>query len=213
MHNYVISNSTPLHPALKKLQEATFANEKTAPVQGMISPLDSASLLQTIAALVGAKKAIDIGVFTGFTSLSMALAMPAEGKVYALDVSSEYAAVGQPFWAEAGQADKIELRVAPAQESLRALIAEGHGGTFDIVFIDADKTGYPEYYELSLELLRSGGVILIDNVFMGGSVIDPNSVRPGTIAVRGLNAKIAKDSRVTVTMLPVSDGISLIRKL
>jgi caffeoyl-CoA O-methyltransferase len=213
VHKYLIDNSCRTHPALLGIQSATLANAKTAEVAGMCSPVDSASFLQMMVRLTNAKKVVEIGVFTGFTSLAFALALPEDGKVYALDVSEEFANVGKPYWEEAGVASKIDLRIAPAMETLEALaVDENLADKVDIVFIDADKEAYPEYYERALELVRPGGVVLIDNTLRGGRVADPACSEPGVVAIRDLNASIVKDERVDVCMLGLSDGVSIVYK-
>lgn len=189
----------------------------------MVSPLDSASFLQMLVRLTNAKTVVEVGVFTGFTALAFALALPADGVVHAFDISSEFPAVGKPFWAEAGVEDKIKLQVAPATQSMQQLLDAGAAGTVDIVFLDADKTGYDAYYELALQLLRKGGIVVVDNTLMGGSVAsNPDAPAgadtsressPSTVAIKALNEKIFKDERVEVCMLPLSDGVSVVYKL
>ncbi|KAK2141244.1 hypothetical protein LSH36_1134g00025 [Paralvinella palmiformis] len=170
---------------------------------------ESLQLLQMLCKMIGAKKTLDIGVYTGFSALSIAETLPDDGVVYALDISEENVNIGKPVWKEAGVYNKIKLIIRPAVESLEKLLAEGQVGTFDFAFIDADKTNYDNYYELSLKLLRSGGLIGIDNVLWSGKVVDPEQNDPITSAIRALNTKIAKDDRVDINMLFVGDGLTL----
>ena len=173
-----------------------------------ISP-DQAQFFAVLMRILKARKTLEIGVFTGYSSLAVALALPPDGKLVACDISEEYTSVARRYWHEAGVAGKIELRIAPAALSLRALIQNGDEGTFDFAFIDADKTGYPEYFELCLRLVRTGGVIALDNMLQSGKVIDPAATDHDTVAIRALNARLAEDRRVMVSMLPIADGISL----
>lgn len=173
---------------------------------------EQGQFMQLLIRMLDAKKTLEVGVFTGYSSLSVALALPPEGRIVACDVSDEWTSVARRYWAEAGVAHKIDLRLRPAKETLLALIAEGHSGTFDFAFIDADKENYDSYYELSLRLLRRGGLIAVDNVLWHGRVIDPAANDADTVAIRALNEKIHSDQRVEVSMLPVGDGLYLARK-
>ncbi len=163
--------------------------------------------------LISAKYILEVGVFTGYSSLVMALALPEEGRMVACDVSVEVTDVACKYWQQAGVAHKIDLRIAPALDTLQGLLATGAGGTFDLAFIDADKANYPEYYELCLELVRSGGVILIDNVLWYGRVADPEVTDKRTSILRDLNTKIHQDQRVELVILPIGDGMTVVRKL
>ncbi len=193
---------------LQKLRKETasmpFANMQISPEQGQFMAL--------LIELMGLKKIIEIGTFTGYSALRMALAMPEDGKLIACDVNPEWTAMGQRYWAEAGVAHKISLRLAPALETLDTLVAEGQDGTFDFVFIDADKTNVDRYYERALQLLRVGGLIAIDNVLWGGSVADPENTEPDTVALRNIGTKVQGDERVTHSMVPIGDGLTLARK-
>jgi caffeoyl-CoA O-methyltransferase len=162
--------------------------------------------------MLNAKDTLEIGVFTGYSSIAVALALPSDGKLIACDISDEYTQVASRYWKEAGVTNKIELRLGPALKTLDALIADGAAGSFDFVFIDADKQGYDAYYERSLVLLRSGGVLAIDNVLWHGQVIDPQVKDDDTKAIRDLNSKIASDDRVIASMLPIGDGLTLALK-
>jgi predicted O-methyltransferase YrrM len=163
--------------------------------------------------LISARYILEVGVFTGYSSLAMALALPDDGRVVACDVSAEVTDVARKYWQMAGVAHKIDLRIAPAVDTLQGLLAVGAGGTFDLAFIDADKASYPEYYELCLELVRSSGVILIDNVLWYGRVADPDVTDKRTSILRDLNAKIYRDQRVELVILPIGDGMTVIRKI
>jgi predicted O-methyltransferase YrrM len=161
--------------------------------------------------LIGARRTLEIGVFTGYSSLAVALALPPDGQIVACDISAAYTDVGRRHWERAGVAHKIDLRLAPAAETLDALLAEGQHGSFDFAFIDADKTGYDGYYERCLQLLRPGGLIAIDNVLWDGKVAYPGE-DDDTTALQALNAKLQRDERVDVSMLPIGDGLTLARK-
>ncbi len=158
---------------------------------------------------LGAEKTIEIGVFTGYSALVTALALPATGRVVACDISEEWTGIGVPYWRESGVRDKIDLRLGPAGDTLDAMLASGEHGAYDFAFIDADKTGYDLYYERCLELLRPGGLIAIDNALWNGSVVDADDDSADTRAIRELNRKIARDSRVEAFLAPVGDGLHL----
>ena len=166
-------------------------------------------LLVTLTRTLAAKKAIDVGVFTGCSAFAIALSLPDSGKVIACDVSSEYADIGRPYWVEGGVAEKIDLRLRPAAETLQALLDNGEGGTFDLVFIDADKQNYLTYYELGLELLRQGGLVVVDNALWGGKVADANVRDEYTQSIREVNTRMKSDPRVDYVLLAVSDGIGI----
>jgi predicted O-methyltransferase YrrM len=176
-----------------------------------ISP-EQGQLLTFLIRLIGAKRAIEIGVFTGYSALTTALALPADGRLLACDISDADVRLGQPHWNAAGVTAKIELVIAPAHLTLAARLAAGEAGQYDFAFIDADKTGYDRYYELSLALLRAGGLIAIDNVLWSGSVAQPADGDADTEALQALNAKIYRDERVDAAMLPIGDGLTLVRK-
>ena len=163
--------------------------------------------------LVAAKYILEVGVFTGYSSLVMALALPEEGRLVACDVSAEATDVARKYWQQAGIDHKIDLRLAPALDTLQGLLKAGSAGKFDLAFIDADKANYPNYYELCLELVRSGGVILIDNVLWYGRVADLEVTDKRTIILRDLNTKIHQDQRVELVMLPIGDGLTVVRKI
>lgn len=187
---------------------------ETAPMELGIMQIsaEQGQLMQLLVRLLGAKKALEVGVFTGYSALAVALALPSDGKLVACDVSAEWTSIGRRYWAEAGVTNKIELRLKPAKESLLELLAAGEAGTFDFAFIDADKENYDAYYELSLQLLRQGGLIAVDNVLWHGKVIDPAALDAETEAIRALNEKLHKDRRVDISMVPIGDGVFLARK-
>jgi predicted O-methyltransferase YrrM len=162
--------------------------------------------------MLGAKKVVELGVFTGSSTLWMASALPKGGRILACDVSEEYTATARKYWAKAGVADRIDLVLQPGLTTLDATLAAGGAGTFDLAFIDADKHNYDGYYERCLKLLRPGGLIAIDNTLWDGRVADPKVNDPDTVAIRALNAKLFRDERVTLSFLPVSDGLTLCRK-
>jgi caffeoyl-CoA O-methyltransferase len=173
---------------------------------------DQGQFLALLVQLIGATKTLEIGVFTGYSALAVALALPDSGQVIACDVSEAYTAIARRYWQQAGVAHKITLHLAPALDTLDRLLSEGQAGTFDFAFIDADKENYWNYYERSLQLLRPGGLIAVDNVLWGGEVINPDNSSPSTLAIREFNQKIHQDDRVALSMIPVSDGLTLAMK-
>jgi len=181
------------------------------PHAGMQIGADQGALLALLVRLVSARRAIEIGTFTGYSALTVALALPDDGRVLACDVSDEYTRVGRPFWREAGVEHKIELVLAPARDTLDARLARGEAGTYDFAFVDADKSSYDAYYERCLALLRPGGLIAIDNVLWGGAVARP-ATDADTRALQALNDKLVRDERIDLAMLPVGDGVTLARK-
>ena len=207
LYDYALAHTLREHPEQTALREATashpLAMMQIAPEQGQFMAL--------LAKSIGARRAIEIGVFTGYSALSVALALPADGSLVACDISDENVRIGVPFWQRAGVADRIDLRIAPAAETLRALLASGGAGQHDFVFIDADKSSYDTYYELALALLRPGGLVVVDNTLWGGAVARP-AESDDTRAIQALNAKIHGDERVDMALLPFSDGVTLARK-
>jgi predicted O-methyltransferase YrrM len=208
IYDYLVRATLREPPILARLREETAklpnANMQIAPEQGQFMAL--------LAELCGAKRAIELGVFTGYSALAVALALPAGGLLVACDVSDVTTRVARRYWQEAGVAHKIDLRLAPALETLAKLVQEGHAGTFDFAFIDAEKSEYDAYYERCVELLRPGGLIVIDNVLRHGDVADPAQDDEGLRVVRALNLKIRADERVTMSLLPIADGLMLARK-
>ncbi len=175
-----------------------------APEQGQFMTL--------LVRLLGVRRAIEIGTFTGYSALAIAMGLPEDGCLIACDISDEWTAIGKRYWQLADQADKIDLRLAPAIETLDGLLSNGQAGEFDFVFIDADKENYLNYYGRSLQLLRPGGLILVDNVLWDGSVADPENQKSDTCAIRDFNLFVKSDTRVDISMIPVGDGLSLIRR-
>lgn len=206
---YIDDTWTREHEAAARLATATAEQEAS----GMKSGADQGRLLFWLLRTIGARRTIEVGVYTGYSALWTALALPADGYVLACDVSTQWTDVGRPFWAEAGVDDRIDLRIGPALDTLRDALDDGGADTFDFAFIDADKPAYDEYYELCLRLVRPGGVIGIDNVLWGGSVADPTDTTASTEAIRALNAKIASDDRVEQCLVPIGDGLTLVRRI
>ncbi len=199
--------------SLREAEPLRRLREETAklPAAGMqISP-DQGQFMALLVRLIGARRCLEIGTFTGYSSLAVALALPAEGRVVCCDVSEEYTAIARRAWASAGIAAKIELHIAPARTTLNKLRAAGQRGSFDFAFIDADKESYDDYYEASLELVRQGGLIAIDNVLWNGAVADEKQQDADTNALRALNRKLHDDQRVDISMLPIGDGLTLAR--
>ncbi len=194
------------------VQKALRAETRKLPGSGMMSRPESDALLQLLIRLVDARRVIEIGTFTGSGSLAMALALPEEGRIIACDVNAEWTAIGRKYWEQAGVAHKIDLRLAPASQTIDALLKDGHAERFDMAFIDADKTGYDGYYEGCLKLLRRGGLMVLDNMLWSGQVADPAARDKDTAALRALNLKIKDDSRVDFCLLSADDGILLARK-
>jgi caffeoyl-CoA O-methyltransferase len=176
-----------------------------------ISP-EQGQFMALLARLTGARRCLEVGVFTGYSSLVTALALPVDGSIVACDVSEEWTAVARRYWREAGVAHKIELRLAPATETLDELLAQGQAGTFDFAFIDADKTNYLAYYERTLSLLRTGGLVLVDNTLWSGRVADPEVADADTVSLRHFNEVLHRDERVDLSLLPLGDGLTLARK-
>ena len=207
LYEYLLTHSLREHPEQIALREAT----RSHPRAGMqISP-EQGQFMALLVKLIGARHALEIGVFTGYSALSVALALPADGRILACDISEEYTRIGRPYWERAGVAHKIDLRLAPALETLDAELAAGAAGRYDFAFIDADKTGYAAYYERCLQLLRKGGLIAIDNVLWSGAVARP-ARDEDTRALQALNERLHGDERIDLSMLPVGDGLTLARK-
>lgn len=205
LYNYLLSVSLREPEILLKLRQETASH----PRSGMqISP-EQGQFMRLLVQLIGAKKTLEVGVFTGYSSLSVALALPADGKIIAADVSEEFTAIARRYWQEAGVADKIDLRLAPALETLDHLLATGQAETFDFAFIDADKENYDGYYERSLQLVRPGGLIAIDNVLWSGQVAEEQNQDESTQAIRALNEKLHHDERITLSLVPIADGLTL----
>jgi caffeoyl-CoA O-methyltransferase len=205
IYEYLTSVSVREPAILRKLREETASH----PMGGMQIPPEHGQFLALLMQLIGARRTLEVGVFTGYSSLAVALALPDDGKILACDVSEEYTSVARRYWKEAGVDHMIELRMKPALETLHELIAQRQHNRYDFAFIDADKANYEGYYECALELVRPGGLIAIDNVLWHGRVIDPEANDADTLAIRAMNKKLLGDSRVSISMLPVSDGLTL----
>lgn len=182
------------------------------PTAGMQISADQGNVMAFLVELLGVRKAVEVGTFTGYSALRMALALPEGGSLVCCDVSDEFTRIGRPFWEEAGVADRIDLRLAPATETLQAMIDGGEAGSIDLMFIDADKPNYDAYYEMALVLVRSGGLILVDNVLWSGAVVEEEDQSESTSVIRALNAKIREDERVSMAMLGIGDGLTMVRK-
>ena len=208
LYEYLLSHSLRDSTILRELREET-SNDSMAIMQ--IAP-EQGQFLQFLVKTLGVKNMIEVGVYTGYSSLCCALALPDVGKIIACDINKDWTDVAQRYWDKAGVADKIQLELAPALQTLDKLLSSNQSGQFDFVFIDADKENYLYYYEKSLELLKEGGVIAIDNVLWDGAVADPTITDKDTNAIRQLNAHIHRDARVDISLLPIADGLTLVRK-
>jgi predicted O-methyltransferase YrrM len=208
LYDYPLEASLREPKILRRLREETAA----MPMSMMqISP-EQGQFMGLIVELIGARRCLELSVFTGYSSLAVAMALPDEGHITACDVSEEFTAVARRYWAEAGVANKIDLRLAPGLDTLDALLAEGADETYDFAFVDALKTEYADYYERLLKLIRPGGLIAVDNVLWGGAVADPEDKSEDTVAIRAFNEKLRDDPRVTMSLLPLADGLTLARK-
>ncbi|HEX5014813.1 MAG TPA: class I SAM-dependent methyltransferase [Candidatus Limnocylindrales bacterium] len=205
---YLVRHGVREPEILKRLRDETALlpqhNMQIAPEQG--------ALLALLVELMGARRCIEIGTFTGYSSLVVAMAMPADGTIVCCDVSEEWTSVARRYWAEAGVADRVDLRLGPAIETMDQLLAGGAEGTFDFAFVDARKKEYPDYHERVIRLLRAGGLAAYDNVLWGGAVIDESMQDEDTLGVRRLNERLAADERVSIAMVPIADGVTLARK-
>ena len=208
VYDYVLAHGVREPGILARLREET-ASHPMAQMQ--IEPLQGA-IFRLLVELLDARSYVEVGTFTGYSSLAVALAMPADGRLVCCDVSEEYTNVARRYWAEAGVADRVNLRIGPGIDTLDDLLAEGRENTFDLAFIDADKKSYPDYYERCLRLVRPGGVVALDNVLWGGEIADMAKQDRDTLALRAVNELVRDDGRVTVVLLPVADGMTLARK-
>jgi len=218
LYEYLLSVSLREPEVLRALRQET-ASDANAIMQ---IPPEQGQFMALLVKMLGARKTLEFGTYTGYSALSVALAMPDDSLTIACDISTEWTDIARRYWKAAGVEDKIDLRIGPALDTLDELLSEGEAESFDFIFIDADKTGYDGYYERSLSLLRPGGVIAIDNVFLFGSVVDPRALEnalkaripaASIAAIRALNTKIKDDPRVDLSMLPIADGLTLVRKL
>ena len=206
--NYIRQVSLREPDVLRRLREET----SSYPEVSCQIAAEQGQFMALLVRLMGAKRTLEIGTFTGYSSTAVALALPDDGKLIACDINKQWTDVARRYWREAGVEHKIELGLAPAVQSLDRLLAEGQAGTFDFAFIDADKTNYDAYYERALQLVRKGGLITIDNVLWHGQVADPTVNEPDTLAVRALNQKLHHDERIWLSMIPVGDGLTLALK-
>ncbi|MCH8237120.1 MAG: class I SAM-dependent methyltransferase [Proteobacteria bacterium] len=208
LYEYLLSVSLRESDVLRRLREETAAlpqhNMQIAPEQGQFMAL--------LAELIGARKCLEIGTFTGYSALAVAAVLPEDGTLIACDISDDFTSRAKPFWREAGVAGRIDLRIGPAMDTLDALIADGEGGSFDFAFIDADKANYQGYFQRVLDLVRGGGLICVDNVLWHGAVIDPARNDEDTEAIRAFNAALVRDPRVSLSLVPIGDGLTLARK-
>jgi len=209
LHAYLLSVSVREPAVLAELRQVTAelpeSRMQIGPEQGQFMTL--------LIRLMNAHRCLEVGTFTGYSALCCALALPANGQLVTLDINTEWTAIARQHWEQAGVTDKIDLRIGPARHSLQDLLQSGSAGTFDFMFIDADKTGYAEYYELGLQLVRTGGLLVFDNVLWGGAVVDPADKSADTQALRELNASLFVDDRIELSMVPIGDGLTLARKL
>lgn len=208
LHAYVLAHSLREDATLHALREETSAlperNMQISPEQGQF--------MQLLLRVMGARRCLEVGTFTGYSALAMAQVLPEDGQVVTCDCSEEWTRIAARYWQQAGMQTRIELRLARAADSLEALLSEGQAGGFDFAFIDADKSGYEGYYEQCLQLLRVGGLLAVDNTLWDGRVVDPASADAATNAIRAFNEKLYADARVDISMVPIGDGLSLARK-
>ncbi|MGH0036938.1 MAG: O-methyltransferase [Myxococcota bacterium] len=205
IHAYLVDHGTPPDDIQRALIAAT---AELGPVSRMQIAPEQGAFLTLLCQLMGARRAVEVGTFTGYSALCLARGLPEDGQLLCCDVSDEWTSVGRPFWERAGVAGKIELTIAPAIETLQALPLER---SIDLAFLDADKEGYSGYYAELVQRVRPGGVILVDNVLWHGAVIDRERSDPGTLAIRAFNEEVAADPRVDTVMLPIADGLTLLR--
>jgi len=207
-YDYLVNTSVREPDVAKRLREET---QKMPMAQMQIGP-DQGQFMQLLVRLIQARKTLEVGVFTGYSSLWVAMGLPEDGRIVACDVSEEYTAVARRYWKEASVDQKIDLQLRPALETLNELLSNENSNTFDFAFIDADKSNYDNYYERALRLIRRGGLIAIDNTIWSGRVADPNEMDEDTVAIRKLNEKLHRDERIALSMLTVGDGLTLAMK-
>lgn len=208
IYDYLLDVSVQEPDLLKQLREETadieYSEMQIAPEQGQFMAL--------LTKLIGARRALEIGTYTGYSSISIARALPDDGKLICCDDSEEWTAIARKYWQLAGLEQRIELILGDANQTLQQMLKEGAAGTFDFIFIDADKQNYLDYYELSLHLLREGGLIAVDNTLWSGDVADPANTEPSTRAIRHFNEMLSQDKRVEISLVPIGDGLTLVRK-
>lgn len=209
LYDYLLKVSVKESEPLAALRKYTQENHPWAVMQ--ISP-EQGQFMALLTELLGVERYLEVGTFTGYSALAVTQAMAPTGRTICCDVSEEYTAVGKPYWEAAGVAERIDLRIAPALETLDQLLAEGQAGSFDFMFIDADKNNYPHYIERGHKLLRQGGLMGIDNVLWNGKVIDESDQREDTVAIRQVNELMGRDDRWTISLVPIGDGLTLARK-
>ena len=203
---YIFDISVQETDCLRRLREET----ATMPLAEMQIVPEEGQLLAFLVRLLGVRKALEIGVFTGYSTLWTAMALPGDGSLVACDISKEWTDVARRYWREAGMEDRIDLRLGPGLDTLKNLLMDGQGGSFDFAFIDADKENYPAYFDLCIQLVRPGGLIVLDNMLRSGEVIDPAITETGTVQIRRLNERIKQDQRIFSCLLPIADGVQLV---
>ena len=208
LHAYLVEHGVREPEILTRLRAET----SLLPQHDMQIAPEQGAFMSMLVGLIGARRCIELGTFTGYSSLTVALALPPDGRIVCCDVSEEWTSVARRYWSEAGVADRVDLRLGPALQTLDELIAGGASGTFDFAFIDASKREYPDYHERILRLLRQGGLAVYDNVLWDGDVIDESKTDPDTVGVRRLNDRLLADERVSISMIPVADGLTLVQK-
>ena len=208
LYSYILEHEPPEHDALRRLRDVTRDMEDGF----MQIPREQGHFMAFLLKLLNARRVLELGTFTGYSALAMALALPEDGHVVTCDVNENWVDIGRRYWQEAGVVSRIEIRIGPALSTLDSLEKTGYAGTFDAAFIDADKENYAEYYETALRLVRPGGMLLLDNMLRLGRVVERDARDPGTTAIRELNKRIASDERVDRVMLPLADGLTLVRR-
>jgi predicted O-methyltransferase YrrM len=208
LQQYMVDVGVREAPILARLREETSA----LPMHQMQIAPEQGAFMALLVELMGAKRCLELGTFTGYSSLAVAMALPPDGRLVCCDVSREWTDIARRYWREAGVEDRVDLRLGPALETLDAMLAAGEGSSYDFAFIDARKEEYDDYYEQTLELLRPGGLMAIDNIFQGGDVVDASDSSTDTVAVRALNEKVRRDERVSISLVPIADGLMLARR-
>jgi predicted O-methyltransferase YrrM len=208
LQQYMVDVGVREPPILARLREETSA----LPMHQMQIAAEQGAFMALLVELMGAKRCLELGTFTGYSSLAVAMALPPDGRIVCCDVSREWTDIARRYWQEAGVEERVDLRLGPALETLDAMLGAGEANSYDFAFIDARKEEYDEYYERTLRLLRPGGLMAIDNIFQGGDVVDASDGSSDTVAVRALNEKIRRDERVSISLVPIADGLMLARK-